>query len=176
MANTFETFDAFVEIPAGSRNKYEYDFDLKRLRFDRLLYSAMRYPADYGFIPETLALDGDPLDVLVMFTEPSIPGLVVEVKPVGIFYMEDDKGPDEKILCVPVSDPIMSEMNDINDVNAHFKKEVEHFFKVYKDLENKKVTTNGFGDKAAAIAMIKECKERFDNIENKPEGLFSIRF
>lgn len=176
MENTFESFDAFVEIPAGSRNKYEYDFELKRLRFDRLLYSAMRYPADYGFIPETLALDGDPLDVLVMFTEPSIPGLVVEVKPVGIFFMEDDKGPDEKILCVPVSDPIMNELNDIEDVSSHFKKEVEHFFEVYKDLENKKVTTNGFGDKAAAIAMIKECKDRFDAIENKEEGLFSIRF
>lgn len=176
MENTFESFDAFVEIPAGSRNKYEYDFELKRLRFDRLLYSAMRYPADYGFIPETLALDGDPLDVLVMFTEPSIPGLVVEVKPVGIFFMEDDKGPDEKILCVPVSDPIMNELNDIEDVSSHFKKEVEHFFEVYKDLENKKVTTNGFGNKAAAIAMIKECKNRFDAIENKEEGLFSIRF
>ncbi|WP_010257046.1 inorganic diphosphatase [Myroides injenensis] len=174
--NTFETFDAFVEIPAGSRNKYEYDFDLKRLRFDRLLYSNMRYPADYGFIPETLALDGDPLDVLVMFTEPSLPGLVVEVKPVGIFFMADDKGDDEKIICVPVSDPIMNKLNDINDVNEHFKKEVEHFFKVYKDLENKKVTTNGFGDKAAAIKMIKECKERFDNIKDKKEGLFSIRF
>lgn len=175
MANTFETFDAFIEIPAGSRNKYEYDYELKRLRFDRLLYTAMRYPADYGFIPETLALDGDPLDVLVMFTEPSVPGLVVEVKPVGIFYMEDDKGPDEKIICVPVADPLMNQMNDIEDVNEHFKKEIEHFFKVYKDLENKKVTTNGFGNKEAAIAMIKECKERFDQLENKPEGLFSIQ-
>jgi inorganic pyrophosphatase len=174
--NTFETFDAFVEIPAGSRNKYEYDFDLKRLRFDRLLYSNMRYPADYGFIPETLALDGDPLDVLVMFTEPSLPGLVVEVKPVGIFYMADDKGNDEKIICVPVSDPIMNKINDIDDINEHFKKEVEHFFKVYKDLENKTVTTNGFGNKAAAAQMIKECKERFDNLENKKDGLFSILY
>lgn len=174
--STFETFDAFVEIPTGSRNKYEYDFDLKRLRFDRMLYSNMRYPADYGFIPETLALDGDPLDVLVMFTEPSLPGLLVEVKPVGIFYMADDAGQDDKILCVPVSDPIMNKLNDIQDVNEHFKKEVEHFFKTYKDLENKEVTTNGFGDKAAALQMIQECVERFENIENKKEGLFSIRF
>lgn len=172
----FETFDAFVEIPAGSRNKYEYDFDLKRLRFDRMLYSNMRYPADYGFIPETLALDGDPLDVLVLFTEPSLPGLVVEVKPVGIFYMSDDKGQDEKILCVPVSDPIMNKLNDISDVNEHLKEEIEHFFKVYKDLEKKEVTTNGFGDKAAALKVIQECTERFENIENKEEGLFSIRF
>lgn len=102
--------------------------------------------------------------------------MVVEVKPVGIFYMADDKGQDEKILCVPVSDPLMNKLNDINDVNEHFKKEVEHFFKVYKDLENKKVTTNGFGDKAAAIKMIQECKDRFDNLENKAEGLFSIRY
>src|SRR5690554_2142305 len=91
-----EQFDVFIEIPAGSRNKYEFDFDLKMMRFDRLLFSSMKYPADYGFIPETLALDNDPLDVLVLTTEPTIPGLVMEVKPIGVFYMADDKGNDEK--------------------------------------------------------------------------------
>lgn len=159
--NTFETFDAFVEIPAGSRNKYEYDFDLKRLRFDRLLYSNMRYPADYGFIPETLALDGDPLDVLVMFTEPSLPGMVVEVKPVGVFYMADDKGQDEKILCVPVADPTWNQLEDINDMNPHTLKAVEHFFKTYKDLENKTCIVEGYGDKAQALEIIQAAYDRF---------------
>src|SRR5690554_7622977 len=84
-----EQFDVFIEIPAGSRNKYEFDFDLKMMRFDRLLFSSMKYPADYGFIPETLALDNDPLDVLVLTTEPTIPGLVMEVKPIGVFRSEE---------------------------------------------------------------------------------------
>ena len=170
-----KTFDVLIEIPRGSRNKYEYDFDMKRIRFDRMLYSSMMYPADYGFIPETLALDNDPLDVLVWFTEPSFPGCVVEVKPIGVFYMSDDKGDDEKIICVPVSDPIACKMNDLSDLNEHFTKEVEHFFKVYKDLENKTVDVRGWGDRAAAEALIEECTVRFNNIENKAEGLFSIK-
>ena len=174
MAN-FEKFDAFIEIPTGSRNKYEFDFELKKMRFDRLLFSSMMYPADYGFIPETLALDNDPLDVLVLVTEPMIPGLIVEVKPVGVFYMSDDKGQDEKIICVPTGDPIMNKLNDLKDVNEHKLLEIEHFFQVYKDLENKKVETNGFGDKAAAIAMIKECQERFAQLPVKKQKSFSIR-
>lgn len=160
-----KTFDAFIEIPTGSRNKYEYDFTLKRIRFDRLLYSNMRYPAEYGFVPETLALDGDALDVLVLATEPFVPGVLVEVKAVGVFYMVDGGENDEKIVCVPVDDPIMSKLNDINDVNDHFKKEVEEFFKTYKNLENKTVQTNGFGDRAAAEKMIDECKERYNNLD-----------
>lgn len=144
------------------------------MRFDRLLFSSMKYPTDYGFIPETLALDNDPLDALVLFTEPTIPGLLVEVKPVGVFYMSDDKGNDEKIICVPTGDPLMRELNDLNDVNAHLLKEIEHFFKVYKDLENKKVETNGFGDKAAAIQMIEECKARFNALPKEKQEEYSI--
>ena len=169
------TFDVLIEIPRGSRNKYEYDFKLKRIRFDRMLYSSMMYPADYGFIPETLALDGDPLDVLVWFTEPSFPGCVVEVKPIGVFYMADDKGDDEKIICVPVTDPIASKLEDLSDLNPHFIKEVEHFFRVYKDLENKTVDVRGWGDKAKAVELIEECTARFDALEDKPEELFSIK-
>lgn len=170
-----KTFDVLIEIPRGSRNKYEYDFDMKRIRFDRMLYSSMMYPADYGFIPETLALDGDPLDVLVWFTEPTFPGCVAEVKPIGVFYMADDKGDDEKIICVPVSDPIACKMNDLSDLNVHFKKEVEHFFQVYKDLENKKVEVRGWGNLADAEKLIAECAERFNSKADKPEGLFSIK-
>lgn len=169
-----DTFDVFIEIPTGSRNKYEFDFELKKMRFDRLLFSSMKYPTDYGFIPETLALDNDPLDALVLFTEPTIPGLLVEVKPIGVFYMADDKGNDEKIICVPTGDPLMRELNDLNDVNAHLLKEIEHFFKVYKDLENKKVETNGFGDKAAAIQMIEECKARFNALPAEKQKEYSI--
>lgn len=173
MAN-FETFDAFIEIPTGSRNKYEFDFELKKMRFDRLLFSSMMYPADYGFIPETLALDNDPLDVLVLVTEPTIPGLVMEVKPIGVFYMADDKGQDEKIICVPTGDPLMNKLNDLKDVNEHLLLEIEHFFQVYKDLEKKKVETNGFGDKAAAIALIEECQTRFSALDAAKQKEFSI--
>lgn len=170
----FEKFDAFIEIPTGSRNKYEFDFELKKMRFDRLLFSSMMYPADYGFIPETLALDNDPLDVLVLVTEPMIPGLLVEVKPVGVFYMSDDKGQDEKIICVPTGDPIMNKLNDLKDVNEHKLLEIEHFFQVYKDLEKKKVETNGFGDKAAAIALIEECQARFKALDTEKQASFAI--
>ncbi len=122
------TFDVFIEIPKGSRNKYEYDFELKKIRFDRMLFSSMMYPADYGFIPETLALDGDPLDVLVLGGEPTFPMCVVEVKPIGVFHMADEKGPDEKVICVPVSDPIWNNLNDLSDMNPHQIKGDRTFF------------------------------------------------
>ncbi len=169
-----ETFDAYIEIPSGSRNKYEFDFELKKMRFDRLLYSSMVYPAEYGFIPETYALDGDPLDVLVLATEPFIPGLIVEVKAVGIFNMVDSGEEDDKIICVPVSDPYFANYNTIEDVHPHKKKEIENFFQVYKDLQNKKIETNGFENKNAAIKMIQECKQRFDDLDEKKKVFFSI--
>lgn len=174
-AARLKTFDVLIEIPKGSRNKYEYDFQLKKIRYDRMLFSSMMYPADYGFIPETLALDGDPLDVLVLVTEPTFPGCVMEVKPIGVFHMADEKGPDEKIICVPVSDPIWNKLSDLNEVNPHLVKEIEHFFQVYKDLENKKVDVGGWGDASEAREIIDLCVDRFEAIENKPEELFSIR-
>ncbi len=169
------SFDVLIEIPKGSRNKYEYDFELKKIRYDRMLFSSMMYPADYGFIPETLALDGDPLDVLVLVTEPTFPGCVMEVKPIGVFHMADDKGPDDKVLCVPVSDPIWNKLEDLSDMNPHLLKEIEHFFQVYKDLENKQVDVEGWGNVAKAKEILAECIERFEQIENKPAGLFSIK-
>ena len=170
----YKSFDVLIEIPRGSRNKYEYDFKLKRIRFDRMLFSSMMYPADYGFIPQTLALDGDPLDVLVLINEPTFPGCVMEVKPIGVFHMADDKGPDEKIICVPVSDPIWNSLTDLADINPHLLKEIEHFFQVYKDLEQKVVDVEGWGDLTQALAIIDECTERFNSIENKPADLFKI--
>lgn len=164
-----ETFDVLIEIPKGSRNKYEYDFELKKVRYDRMIFSSMMYPADYGFIPNTLALDSDPLDVLVLVAEPTFPGIVMEVKPIGVFHMADEKGPDEKIICVPVSDPIWNRLNDLDDVNGHLLKEIEHFFKVYKDLEKKKVDVGGWGNAEEAKEIIKQCVERYKNYEGDKE-------
>lgn len=155
------SFDVLIEIPKGSRNKYEYDFELKKIRYDRMIFSSMMYPADYGFIPETLALDGDPLDVLVLVTEPTFPGCVMEVKPIGVFHMEDEKGPDEKIICVPVSDPVWNKLNKLGEVNPHLISEIEHFFQVYKDLEKKKVNVGGWGDVEEAKEIISKCILRF---------------
>ncbi len=173
-AATRESFDVLIEIPKGSRNKYEYDFDIKKIRYDRMIFSSMMYPADYGFIPETLALDGDPLDVLVLVTEPTFPGCVMEVKPIGVFHMTDEKGPDEKIICVPISDPIASRLADLKEMNPHLIKEIEHFFQVYKDLEKKKVDVGGWGNIDEARKIIKACVKRFEDLADKPEGLFSI--
>lgn len=168
------SFDVLIEIPKGSRNKYEYDFELKKIRYDRMIFSSMMYPADYGFIPQTLALDGDPLDVLVLVTEPTFPGCVMEVKPIGVFHMADEKGPDEKVICVPVSDPVWNKLGDLSDVNPHLIKEIEHFFQVYKDLELKKVDVEGWGDVNEAREIISKCVDRYNNIQEKPEGLFCI--
>lgn len=168
------TFDVLIEIPKGSRNKYEYDFELNKIRFDRMLFSSMMYPADYGFVPETLALDSDPLDVLVLGHEPTFPMCVMEVRPIGVFHMTDEKGPDEKVICVPVSDPIWNKKQDIFDLNPHRLKEIEHFFKVYKDLEKKKVDVGGWGDSAESIRIYHESVERYQNSEHFKKGSFTI--
>src|SRR5438105_4116926 len=122
--NAPDEVNAIIEIPRGSRNKYELDKETGLFRFDRLLYSAVHYPGDYGFIPRTLADDGDPLDVLVMTTEPTFPGCLVVVRPVGVFVMTDEKGRDEKVLCVPVHDPLYEEHVELSDVAPHFLREV----------------------------------------------------
>ncbi|MDC0177654.1 inorganic diphosphatase [Polaribacter sp.] len=168
------TFDVLIEIPKGSRNKYEYDFDLNKIRFDRMLFSSMMYPADYGFVPETLALDDDPLDVLVLGHEPTFPMCVIEVKPIGVFHMTDEKGPDEKIICVPISDPIWNNKNDISDLNSHRLKEIEHFFQVYKDLEKKKVDVGGWGNAAEAKQIYKDCVVRYEQSDYKKNDKFKI--
>ncbi len=168
-----KTFDVLIEIPKGSRNKYEYDFELHKIRFDRMLFSSMMYPADYGFIPETYALDGDPLDVLVLGHEPTFPMCVMEVKAIGVFHMADEKGPDEKIICVPMSDPIWNQLNDLNDLNPHLLKEIKHFFKVYKDLEKKKVDVGGWGNAEEAMEIYENCVQRYNDTP-EVHGKFSI--
>ena len=155
------TIEVIVEIPKGSRNKYEYDPERKMFRYDRMIFSSMFYPSDYGFIPDTLAGDGDALDALVLVSEPTFPGCLIEVKPIGLFRMRDEKGPDAKILCVPVSDPIWNRVNNLDEINPHLKKEIEHFFQVYKDLEKKKVGIEGWEDKASALQEIESSQQRF---------------
>jgi inorganic pyrophosphatase len=152
---------AFVEIPRGSRNKYEYDAELGRVVLDRHLFTSMSYPADYGFIVDTLGEDGDPLDALILVSEPTFPGCAIRVRPVGVFHMTDEKGPDEKVICVPLRDPEWSEVTDIHDIKPAYRDEIEHFFQVYKDLEAGKTETRGFGNRAEAERFIAEARERF---------------
>ncbi len=152
-----------IEIPKGSRNKYEYDKEKRVLRFDRMLFSAVHYPSDYGFIPDTVAQDGDPLDALVLVWEPTFPGCLIEARPVGLFKMWDEKGPDEKILCVPVSDPLWNYIESLADVPPHLLKEIAHFFAIYKDLEEKKTGVEGWEDRDAALKVIRESQHRYRN-------------
>ncbi|MCU0444855.1 MAG: inorganic diphosphatase [Microscillaceae bacterium] len=153
--------DVVVEIPKGSRNKYEYDYEKKMIRYDRMLFSSVHYPSDYGFFPDTLAEDGDTLDALVLVTEPTFPGCIIEVRPIGVFNMRDEKGPDAKVLCVPISDPIWNHIFRLDQIPPHLKLEIEHFFKVYKDLEKKKVGVEGWDDENAALLAIKEAQKRY---------------
>jgi inorganic pyrophosphatase len=155
------TIDVLVEIPKGSRNKYEYDYKRRMIRYDRMIFSSMHYPSDYGFFLETLGEDGDALDAMVLVSEPTFPGCVIEVRPIGVFYMTDEKGPDAKILCVPVSDPIWNKFYTLEEINPHLKNEIEHFFQVYKDLEKKKVGIEGWGNKQEALQLISQAQERY---------------
>ena len=156
-----------IEIPKGSRNKYEYDKIKKRVRFDRMLFSPVHYPTDYGFIQETLALDGDALDALVLVWEPTFPGCIIDAKPVGLFKMRDEKGPDEKILCVPLYDPLWNHIESLSDVTPHLLKEIEHFFSIYKELEEKKIEVEGWEDRKSAIRIIKQSQQRHKKTAKK---------
>ena len=156
--------EVIVEIPRGSRNKYEYDHERHLFRLDRRLFSATFYPADYGFVPDTLAEDGDPLDVLVLIDEPTFPGCLVEVRPVGVFWMSDEKGPDAKIISVACGDPMWDRVVDLDGLPPHLTFEFAHFFEVYKDLEPGKLTTvGGFEGVEAAWGEIDRSFERAAN-------------
>jgi inorganic pyrophosphatase len=159
--NPPEELNAIIEIPRGSRHKYELDKETGLFRFDRLLYSAVYYPGDYGFIPRTLADDDDPLDVLVMVTVPTFPGCFMTVRPVGAFEMRDEKGLDEKILAVPVHDPLYQDYHDLSDVAPHYLREVEHFFAIYKELEGVHTTIQGWRDRARAREIIANCMDLY---------------
>ncbi|TCP56743.1 inorganic pyrophosphatase [Tamaricihabitans halophyticus] len=128
-------FDVTIEIPKGERNKYEVDHKTGRIKLDRTLFTATQYPADYGFIDDTLGQDGDPLDVLVLVQEPTFPGCLIRARAIGMFRMTDEKGPDDKVIAVPADDPRQEHLRDIHHLNEFHKLEIEHFFQVYKDLE-----------------------------------------
>ena len=166
-----DVIDVFVEIPKGSRNKYEWDHHTRRFTLDRMLFSAVHYPGDYGFLPDTWAEDGDPLDVLVILGEPTFPGCTIHTRIVGIFYMTDEKGPDAKIIGVPHGDPRWAHVNELSDVPEHLLAEVRHFFSIYKDLEGKNVRVEGFGDRAAACAEVVKDRKRFTDLDEdqRPE-------
>ena len=156
------TFEAVIEIPKGSRNKYEVDHESGRVYLDRVLFTPFVYPVDYGFFDNTLGGDGDPLDALVLLEHSVYPGVVVRVRPVAVLPMEDDGGIDEKVLCVPVKDPRWAHIQDVDDVPAQIKNELEHFFSHYKDLEpGKWVKVGKWAGKAEAERLIAEAQERY---------------
>ena len=162
-----EPLICLVEIPKGSRNKYEYDHDLGVIKLDRFLFSSMVYPTDYGFIPDTLGQDGDPLDAMVLVSEPTFPGCVIEVKAIALFRMEDDKGIDDKVLCVPLSDPAWNTLETLEDVSNQLRDEIAHFFSVYKDLEQKKVTVDGWYSREDALEEIEASRVRCTESKRK---------
>lgn len=163
MANEADAvIDVIVEIPRGSRNKYEYDHERHVIRLNRRLFSATVYPADYGFVPDTLAEDGDPLDALVLVEDPTFPGCLVSARPVGVFWMVDEKGPDAKVICVPAGDPFQDHVADLADLPEHLLREIQHFFDVYKMLEPGKTTsTRGYEGRDAALSEIARARARF---------------
>jgi inorganic pyrophosphatase len=149
-----EVFNTVIEIPRGSTNKYEVDQTTGTIMLDRVLYSPLFYPFDYGYIPQTHYLDGDPLDVLVLTSHPLFPGCVVEASPIGVLKMSDEKGPDEKILCVATKDPRYGYRKTLEELNLHTLKELRHFFEVYKTLEEKSVEIEGWFGREVALALI----------------------
>lgn len=153
--------EMIVEIPKGSRNKYEMDHTLDRIRLSRMLFTSTRYPVDYGYIPGTLAEDGDPLDIMVMLEDPTFPGCSILVRPVGLFWMSDEAGPDAKILSVPARDPRYAGFRELRYVPEHLLSEIRHFFEVYKELEPGKGTDiRGWQDRASAEREIKDAFKR----------------
>jgi inorganic pyrophosphatase len=156
-----DTFPVVIEVPAGSKNKYELDKETGLLRLDRVLYSAVHYPADYGFIPRTYCDDGDPLDALVLSQEPVQPLTIVEARAVGVMRMRDEKGIDDKIVAVSVRDPAFSEYTDKSQLPAHQLREIRRFFEDYKVLENKQVVVEEMLGPADAVRIIREALEMY---------------
>lgn len=160
-----EVVYAVIEIPKGSRNKYEYDKDMEAFALDRVLYSPFHYPAEYGIIPQTLWDDGDPMDIIVLMDQPTFPGCVIETRPIGIMRMIDGDDHDDKILGVPINDPRCNDINDINDVSSHLLDEIAHFFKEYKHLEGKVTEVKGWENAEKAIEAIEHSIELYKKMD-----------
>jgi inorganic pyrophosphatase len=165
-----EIIYAVIEVPKGSRNKYEYSKRAGVIKLDRVLYSSLHYPGDYGFIPQTYFEDGDPLDILVVVNEPTFPGCVIEARPVGMFKMIDKGDPDFKIIAVPATDPHFKDIQDLSDLAKHFPREVEHFFMTYKELEGAQVKNEGWtGQEEARQTILNSMQLYRDTFP--PQGL-----
>ncbi len=148
-------FDVTIEIPKGTRNKYEVDHETGRIKLDRTLFTATRYPADYGFIDNTLGEDGDPLDALVLIDEPTFPGCLIRCRAIGMFHMRDEAGGDDKVMCIPANDPRLDHLQDLDDIGEFYRLEIQHFFETYKDLEpGKSVEGAHWAGRVAAEAEI----------------------
>lgn len=153
----------FIEIPKGSRNKYEYDEALGGIKLDRFLFSSVVYPADYGFLPDTIGEDGDALDALVLVNKPTFPGCRIAVRPVAVLRIQGDNGQDDKVVCVPYDDPHWSELGSIDDIPGQLRREIEHFFSIYKEPEGRSVDIQGFEGAEVAQRLIDEARERFSS-------------
>lgn len=158
---TPDKINVIVEIPKGSQNKFEYDKKHSIVKLDRVLFSPMFYPGDYGFIPQTLGEDGDPLDALVLMSVPTFPGVLIEARPIGVLKMIDKGEPDDKLLCVPTEDPRFADFKDLSSVQKPILNEIAHFFEAYKTLEGKKVEIKGWENAKKAQEVLKECIARY---------------
>jgi inorganic pyrophosphatase len=157
-----ESLLCVVEIPRGGRNKYEWDPELDAIKLDRFISASVVYPTEYGYVPETLAPDGDPLDVLVCVSEPTFPGCVIVTKVIGLFRMADEKGPDDHVVCVPFNDPTWNTLEDVEDLPEQLRKEIGHFFNIYKDLDpDRHSEVKGWGDRQAALETIEKARDMF---------------
>jgi inorganic pyrophosphatase len=155
-----ETLHCYVEVPKGSRNKYEWDERLQAIKLERFLFSSVQYPTDYGFIPDTLTEKGSALDAMVCVGAPTFPGIVIPVKVIGVFRTRDEAGQDDKLLCVPLEDPNWNYMEELEDVPENVRTEIEHFWSIYKEPEGKPVEIQGWEDRACAMRVIEEARER----------------
>ena len=169
--DTPEIVRMIVEIPQHSANKYEYDGKLGVFRLDRALYSPLHYPGDYGFIPGTLADDDDPLDVLVLVQQPSYPGVLIEVRPVAVLNMVDSNEKDQKVLAVPTKNPRYDQIHTLDQIFPHVRREIEHFFSIYKELEGKVTTMDGWGGPREARKAITDCRRRYLEVKSANEEL-----
>lgn len=149
--------NVLIEIPAGSKNKYEFDKELNAFALDRVLYSSVQYPYDYGFIPNTLADDGDPLDGMVLIDQPTFPGCVIAARPIGMLEMIDGGDRDEKLLCVPAKDPRYAQINSLENISPHRLEEIAEFFRTYKNLERKETEILGWKQGNDVMALIEKC-------------------
>lgn len=166
-AGTAEEMNVVIEIPRGTKNKYEIDKETGLIKLDRVNHTAQAYPFDYGFVPQTLWDDGDALDVVMLTSEPLFPGLLLEARPVGIMHMIDGGEADEKVIAVPAGDPRFKDIKDITDVNKHTLKEISHFFATYKQLQNKVVEVGDFEDAAAAQSAFERAVKLYQDAKQK---------